>query len=107
MRLGSKFARLEAHGAFSHQQDRSPNPSSSAVTAFTCVRPRPATSGRGPALREASRDFLTPWEPIWPVDDLTRPAFRRRLRRQDEEMERDETLPFFMFRQATMRSWAG
>ena len=24
------------------------------------------------ALREASRAFLTPWEPIWPADDLTR-----------------------------------
>ena len=23
-------------------------------------------------LREASRKFLTPWEPIWPVDDLTK-----------------------------------
>jgi len=31
------------------------------------------------ALREASRDFLTPWEPTWPADDLTRGAFRRRL----------------------------
>ncbi len=50
------------------------------------------------ALREASRDFLTPWEPIWPVDDLTRPAYRRRLRRQDEEMERGETFPYFVFR---------
>ncbi len=50
------------------------------------------------ALREESRDFLTPWEPLWPADDLTRTAFRRRLRRQDEEMERDETYPFFLFR---------
>ena len=24
------------------------------------------------ALRERSRDFLTPWEPTWPADDLTR-----------------------------------
>ena len=31
-------------------------------------------------LRERSRAFLTPWEPIWPADDLTRGAFRRRLR---------------------------
>ena len=29
-------------------------------------------------LRETSRDFLTPWEPTWPADDLTRSAFRRR-----------------------------
>ena len=32
-------------------------------------------------LREQSRAYLTPWEPIWPSDDLTRAGFRRRLRR--------------------------
>ena len=32
------------------------------------------------ALRERSRNFLTPWEPTWPADDLTRGAFRRRRR---------------------------
>ena len=31
-------------------------------------------------LRESSRAYLTPWEPIWPSDDLTRAGFRRRLR---------------------------
>ena len=38
------------------------------------------------ALREASRAFLTPWEPTWPADDLTRAAFRRRLRRYAEDI---------------------
>ena len=33
------------------------------------------------ALREGSREFLKPWEPVWPADDLTRSAFRRRIRR--------------------------
>jgi ribosomal-protein-alanine N-acetyltransferase len=33
------------------------------------------------ALRESSRAFLVPWEPTWPSDDLTRGAFRRRLKR--------------------------
>lgn len=51
-------------------------------------------------LRERSRAFLTPWEPVWPADDLTRSAFRRRLRRQADEIERDETYPFFLFREA-------
>src|SRR5271167_607703 len=32
-------------------------------------------------LRETSRDFLTPWEPTWPADDLTRASFRRRIKR--------------------------
>jgi [ribosomal protein S5]-alanine N-acetyltransferase len=48
-------------------------------------------------LREQSRAFLTPWEPIWPIDDLTRTAFRRRLRRQGEEMARDESFAFLIF----------
>src|SRR5271154_408285 len=26
-------------------------------------------------LRESSRNYLTPWEPIWPSDDLTRSRF--------------------------------
>ena len=37
-------------------------------------------------LRESSRDYLTPWEPIWPSDDLTRSGFRRRLRRYSEDI---------------------
>lgn len=49
-------------------------------------------------LREASRSFLTPWEPIWPADDLTRSAYRRRLRANAEEMDRDEAYPFLIFR---------
>jgi [ribosomal protein S5]-alanine N-acetyltransferase len=51
------------------------------------------------ALRDQSRDFLTPWEPIWPVDDLTRPAFRRRLRRYSRELKEDISYPFFLFRE--------
>ena len=31
------------------------------------------------AVREESRDFLKPWEPAWPDDDLTAIGFRRRL----------------------------
>jgi ribosomal-protein-alanine N-acetyltransferase len=48
-------------------------------------------------LRAESRDFLRPWEPIWPDDDLTRAAFRRRLRRQVDEMARDESFSFLIF----------
>ena len=49
------------------------------------------------ALREASREFLTPWEPSWPADDLTRAAFRRRLKRQADEIARDEAYSFLIF----------
>jgi ribosomal-protein-alanine N-acetyltransferase len=47
-------------------------------------------------LREASRDFLTPWEPTWPADDLTRGAFRRRIKRYTEDQRGDLAYPFFI-----------
>jgi [ribosomal protein S5]-alanine N-acetyltransferase len=50
------------------------------------------------ALREASRDFLTPWEPTWPTDDLTRSAFRRRIRRYSEDTRTDQGYAFLIFR---------
>jgi len=49
-------------------------------------------------LRERSRRFLTPWEPLWPRDDLTRGAFRRRLKRYAEDVRSDQAYPFFIFR---------
>jgi [ribosomal protein S5]-alanine N-acetyltransferase len=51
-------------------------------------------------LRERSREFLRPWEPIWPIDDLTRAAFRRRIRRYQREIQEDTAYPFFVFREA-------
>ena len=50
------------------------------------------------ALREKSRDFLTPWEPTWPADDLTRTAFRRRLKRYAEDQRNDLAYAFLIFR---------
>jgi ribosomal-protein-alanine N-acetyltransferase len=52
------------------------------------------------ALREASRDFLTPWEPTWATDDLTRGSFRRRIKRYSEDQRSDLAYPFFVFRKA-------
>jgi len=49
-------------------------------------------------LREISRNFLTPWEPAWPPDDLTRAAFRRRIRRYSEDQRNDLSYTFFIFR---------
>lgn len=51
------------------------------------------------ALRGTSRAFLTPWEPTWPADDLTRNSFRYRLRRHAEEASRDEAYTFLIFRE--------
>jgi [ribosomal protein S5]-alanine N-acetyltransferase len=50
------------------------------------------------ALRELSREFLIPWEPTWPADDLTRGAFRRRVRRYAEDLRTDQAYAFFIFR---------
>ena len=52
------------------------------------------------ALRGASRDFLSPWEPTWAADELTRTAFRRRLRRYQREIRNDLAYPFFVFRKS-------
>jgi ribosomal-protein-alanine N-acetyltransferase len=50
------------------------------------------------ALRETSRQFLQPWEPTWPADDLTRGAYRRRLAAYSQDMERGVAYPFLVFR---------
>lgn len=49
-------------------------------------------------LRETSRSFLVPWEPTWPSDDLTRGAFRRRLKRYAEDQRSDLAYAFLIFR---------
>jgi ribosomal-protein-alanine N-acetyltransferase len=61
--------------------------------------PQPADFAEWADLREISRAFLAPWEPTWPADDLTRAAFRRRLRRYAEDQRADLAYPFFLFRQ--------
>jgi [ribosomal protein S5]-alanine N-acetyltransferase len=49
-------------------------------------------------LRESSRSFLVPWEPEWPSDDLTRSAYKNRVRRYATEIRDDLSYPFFIFR---------
>jgi [ribosomal protein S5]-alanine N-acetyltransferase len=49
-------------------------------------------------LRAASRGFLSPWEPVWPHDDLTKSAFHRRVLRQDRERLEDQAYGFLIFR---------
>lgn len=49
-------------------------------------------------LRADSREFLQPWEPTWPEDDVSRLAYRRRLKRYIRELEGDHAYPFFVFR---------
>ena len=62
--------------------------------------PQMSDYGEWATLREASRAFLTPWEPTWPADDLSRSAFRRRLRRYAEDQRSDQSYAFFLFRKS-------
>lgn len=48
-------------------------------------------------LRETSAAFLTPWEPLWPVDALTKPSYQHRLRRQLSEWRAGEGYHFLIF----------
>ncbi len=51
-------------------------------------------------LRQESRAFLTPWEPSWPEDALSRAAYLRRLRRSILEWRHDESYAFLVFSMA-------
>jgi ribosomal-protein-alanine N-acetyltransferase len=62
--------------------------------------PRMADFEEWSALRGASRDFLAPWEPIWPDDDLTRSAFRRRIRRYERDLHEESGYAFLVFRKS-------
>ena len=48
-------------------------------------------------LRARSRDFLTPWEPSWPPDALSRASYRARLSRYAEDWRTDQGYNFFIF----------
>lgn len=50
------------------------------------------------SLRAESRTFLAPWEPAWATDELTKGAFRRRLKRYQREAREDSAYAFFVFR---------
>jgi len=49
-------------------------------------------------LRAMSRQHLTAWEPQWARDELTRSAYRRRLRQYQRELREDQGYAFFVFR---------
>src|ERR1700756_3966052 len=49
------------------------------------------------SLRASSRDFLTPWEPSWPSDALSRANFRARVARYAQDWRTDQAYNFFIF----------
>lgn len=62
------------------------------------LRPPQATDwSEWARLRAESRDFLTPWEPTWSADELTRNAYRRRLRRYARDARDGFGYAFFIF----------
>ena len=62
------------------------------------LRP-PAMSDYGPwaELRARSREHLTPWEPSWQRHELTRGAYRRRVRHYQREAREDVGYAFLIF----------
>lgn len=62
--------------------------------------PRASDYDAWASLRQASHAYLQPWEPLWPEDDLTRAAFKRRLTIYAREMEGGNAWPFFIFADA-------
>ena len=64
------------------------------------LRP-PAMSDYGPwaELRAHSREHLVPWEPMWQRDELSRSAFRRRVRHYQREAREDLGYSFLIFRE--------
>ncbi|MFZ4809153.1 MAG: GNAT family N-acetyltransferase [Hyphomicrobiaceae bacterium] len=59
--------------------------------------PRPGDYAAWADLRERSRAHLTPWEPSWARDELSRTAFRRRLRLYERDTLEDLGYAFFIF----------
>ena len=48
-------------------------------------------------LRGESRAFLEPWEPSWAPDELSKAAWRYRMRRYNEDFSRGTAAAFFIF----------
>jgi ribosomal-protein-alanine N-acetyltransferase len=50
------------------------------------------------ALREAGREFLTPWEPTWNADHLSRKAFTNRVYWANRAIANETDIPLFLTR---------
>jgi ribosomal-protein-alanine N-acetyltransferase len=72
------------------------------------LRP-PLVSDYGPwaELRAMSRAHLVPWEPSWPRDDLTKSAYRRRVKHYLREARDDLGYAFLIFEAETDRLMGG
>jgi ribosomal-protein-alanine N-acetyltransferase len=60
--------------------------------------PRHADFRAWTALRETSRDFLTPWEPTWATDHLSRKSFTGRVYWAQRALAQGSAVPLFIYR---------
>lgn len=51
-------------------------------------------------LRDASRDFLTPWEPTWAQDHLSRKSFTNRVYWAQRSISNGTAVPLFLIRRS-------
>lgn len=58
-------------------------------------------------LRALSRHHLSPWEPQWARDELTRSSFRRRLRAAQREARDDLGYSYLIFAETPLRLVGG
>jgi [ribosomal protein S5]-alanine N-acetyltransferase len=59
------------------------------------------------ALRQQSRSFLEPWEPLWSDAEFTRRNFRLRLRAYKSWAEADQAISLFIFESSTGKLLGG
>lgn len=52
------------------------------------------------ALRDSSRDFLTPWEPTWAPDHLSRKSFTNRVYWAQRSISNGTAVPLFLIRRS-------
>ncbi|MEM9437342.1 MAG: GNAT family protein [Pseudomonadota bacterium] len=52
------------------------------------------------SIRETSRDFLTPWEPAWAPDHLTRKSFTNRVYWAQRSINAGTAVPVFLIRRS-------
>jgi len=69
--------------------------------------PKPDDFGEWMRLRRASRDFLQPWEPLWPRDHLSARSFRRRVRWARTEAESGRSVSLLIESRAPRRIVGG
>ena len=83
--------------AFLRAGTGSEHPSAIEGRGFRMRAPEMSDYGPWAELRTLSRQHLSPWEPLWTRDELTRSAYRRRLKHYQREAWEDQGYAFLIF----------